>query len=72
MLVEGFDFNDCDLCGYAGRKARLAYVAQGATGRWCPVISVCDTCAEDEDTAVVSREEAIRYINGNTRGYADF
>jgi hypothetical protein len=72
MLVEGFDFNDCDLCREPERKARLAYVAQGATGRWCPVLSVCDTCAEDETADVVSREEAIRYINSNTRGYADF
>jgi len=57
---------ECDFCILG--KGEYAYIAQGATGRWCEVMWTCSRCT---DTAKAVELDKAREI-ANNNGYADF
>lgn len=69
MLINGQNWNSCDLCG-ANVTAEYAYVARGATGRYCVVLSACGECIGDNTP--MSPADAVAVINERGDGYADF
>ena len=77
MLIKNseqnlFDPNfDCDQCGEVGslNDKGYAFVAQGATGRYCEVMWICDSCGGDD---AIDVETARKQCNADPRGYADF
>lgn len=68
MLVKIW-FQGCDMCG-GSHNAKQSYVAQGATGRWCPVLSVCDDCVPEGET-VLTIQQAYDKIDTLT-GWPEF
>ncbi len=64
----------CDQCqeetGVTFEK-RYAHVAQGATGRWCEVLWICDRCGDDYDNAMTAHE-ARTWCNQQPASRADF
>lgn len=71
MLVSGFKWNSCDIC-WSKVPSDHSYVARGATGRYCPVLSVCSACAEKEGGNALTYEQALAQIAEKGDGYADF
>ena len=72
MLVKGFNWNECDFC-FEQKPSTISAVARGATGRYCPVMSVCDDCAPSVgDGPVLTTSEAYELIEQRGDGYADF
>lgn len=43
MFVRSESVWNCDSCGKSGTPG-VACIAQGATGRWCEVLSFCEAC----------------------------
>lgn len=86
MLIKNSDQNtssrngrECDECqnqGLTTYAKGYAYVARGATGRWCEVIWICDACGElaekrqgAEALDVTAARELIATHNGD---WSDF
>jgi hypothetical protein len=67
----------CDLCGTADveHTEHYAYIARGATGRWCEVLWVCDVCGSHaehvDDEPVMTAAQAREYVT-NFPEWADF
>ena len=65
--------SSCDSCGRSEGTTyedRLAYVAQGATGRYCEVMWICDDC---DDVAVALDVDAAREkCEAKAGAWADF
>lgn len=60
----------CDICGAPSND--FAHVARGATGRWCEVLWICQSCA-GKGGEPLSAEEARQRIGAMGGGdYADF
>lgn len=60
MLIKKSFPSECDACGAPGpHPLGAAAMAQGATGRWCEVLWLCRTCA---DELVMTAEEAAYLI----------
>ena len=71
MLVRGYNWNSCDECGER-KPAHYAYVAQGASGRWCPVLGVCSDCLTPEQKAeALTIEQAELEIVTNRTGWPE-
>lgn len=74
MFVDWTWTNGCDLC--EAEVATITAVAQGATGRYCPVLAVCQDCGPDigvtDDTVILSIEDARAKCDADPKGYADF
>ena len=73
MFVDWTWNNGCDLC--EAEVATVTAVAQGATGRYCPVLAVCKDCAPDigyEGGTLLSIEDARAKCDADPKGYADF
>lgn len=62
MIVNGQNWNDCDCCGKP-KTAHYGAVAQGATGRWCVVLSVCDDCLDAQG----AREDVVDIVEARER-----
>jgi hypothetical protein len=66
--------NHCDFTdrSYAAPVDGVAFIAQGATGRWCEVMwcGPEEAAAKGYDKAVISYEEAV--AKAETTGYVDF
>lgn len=56
MIVNGQQWSDCDMCGEK-KRSEYGYLAQGATGRWCVVLSSCKDCLP-ADATILTPEEA--------------
>ena len=70
MIVRGYDWSNCDMCN--GTSAHYAYIAQGASGRWCPVLSVCSDCLTPAEKAeALTREQAEQEILTNLTGWPE-
>lgn len=72
MLVRGM-VNECD---YTNRKYDPPVeggwvISQGATGRWCTVITIGPEVIEEQSCQLISYEEALSEIK-TLGGYADF
>lgn len=67
---------DCDYCGSQSADSSKGYavVSRGATGRYCEVLWLCNTCgemqADPNDLPTVS--EARLLCNSKPGAYADF
>ena len=79
MLIHGSEENtenpnfDCDTCGEIGVPNKNGYsvVAQGATGRFCEVMWLCDTCGNNGGLSM-SLQDARDKCNSIVGAYADF
>jgi len=72
MLVKGIHFNGCDICFDSTIRANHAYVAQGATGRYCAVLSVCHHCAPEEHQKVWELDEARTWCDSQPNSWSEF
>lgn len=66
-------WSECDLC--KAEIGEITVVAQGATGRFCPVLAVCQDCAYDvgyTDESLLSIEDARAKCDATEGGWADF
>jgi hypothetical protein len=73
MFVDWTWTNGCDLC--EAEVATITAVAQGATGRWCPVMAVCQDCGPDigyDGSELMSIEDARKHCDSLPNSYADF
>ena len=68
MMIEAFVRN-CDSCGEDADG--IACLAQGATGRWCEVLSFCASCA-DEQGLEASHSFADATVEADMTGRCDF
>jgi hypothetical protein len=80
MLIKHSDQNclrsgaECDTCGKTEGttyRDRYAIIAQGATGRWCEVMWICDVCGKAHE-ALSPAKSAEEARNTLPSGYADF
>jgi hypothetical protein len=68
---------DCDLCGTPDSEhgEHYAFIARGATGRWCEVLWVCDVCGsqreDSDDEPVMTAKQAREYVTDGLE-WADF
>jgi len=67
MLVNDQNWKECDWCQQEV-PCEFGHVAQGASGRWCVVMSCCAKCAEGK--TVTDIDDARAYADAN--GWADF
>lgn len=85
MLIKHSDQNclhagaECDYCGNAEGTTyneRYAVIAQGATGRWCEVMWICDACgnksASQNPHPVMSPEEARKEVTNPPHSWPEF
>jgi len=72
MFVDWTWSDGCDLC--EAEVATITAVAQGATGRYCPVLAVCKDCAPSigYHGGAISIEDARAKCDADPKGYADF
>jgi len=68
LIKREYPAPECDFC--QGDKAEFAFIAQGATGRWCEVMWVCSACCEDGGNNAMPVDKAREMADNN--GYADF
>jgi len=73
MLIKKSFASECDTCDAPGPHPHgAAALAQGATGRWCEVLWLCRTCA---DEPVMTAEEAAYLIisgKNDLTGWCEF
>lgn len=64
----------CDWCSSeeVTFEERYAMVAQGATGRYCEVMWICDDCGNKQEGEVLTVEAARDYCDAQPNAYADF
>jgi len=60
----------CDSCGKG--NATLGCVAQGATGRWCEVMWICEDCGPEDPAAIKTAKEARAEIEASGNGWPEF
>lgn len=83
MLIKNSDQNTmadnskCDWCHKekgTSYKRGYAYIAQGATGRWCEVMWLCDACGaeQEEISPAVDVEAARQKVSAMPGSWADF
>ena len=73
MFVDWTWTDGCDLC--EAEVAEVTAVAQGATGRYCPVLAVCKDCAPTvgwDGKELMSIEDARKWCDSQPNGWADF
>jgi len=75
MIVRGYDWSECDMCNRTTIECggvHYAYVAQGASGRWCPVLGVCHEClTPEEKVEALTIEQAELEIVTNKTGWPE-
>ena len=80
MLIKNSDQNcnrpdsECDQCGRTDGttyQKKYAIIAQGATGRWCEVMWICDACG-DESGEAVEANEARTAVENMPHSWAEF
>lgn len=65
MQIQAF-IHSCDSCGVDADG--IACLAQGATGRWCEVLSFCAECAGEQGLeANETFASAVEHANENGR-----
>lgn len=73
MYVEGY----IPCCDYTGETFNeevkgIHCIAQGATGRWCTVMYMCDDYAKKHNIVPISYDEAVARIQNSGSGWVDF
>jgi hypothetical protein len=58
MLIKKDYIPVCDFCDKEVGGSGFAYVAMGASGRWCEVMWSCPECTGENRNSAITPEEA--------------
>lgn len=75
MIIQGgTPHRECDICNGDDKlfQKNYAAVARGATGRWCEVLWLCDTCGDSMSRGVAVTAQQARERVSVGQDWADF